>query len=105
MGNESDNGNKKNEIKNGTGKEGTEPVQELPIDFRIPGYLQKDIRELVNGIRGKADNMECLLDELQGSINMAMVEAAITKEQAEILRTYYINGGIFGDVIPIRNGG
>ena len=90
----------------GNGKDGLKKqngIKELPIAFKIPGYLQKDIRELVNGIRSKADNMDCLLDELQGSINTAMLEVAITKEQAETLRAYYINGGIFGEVIPTGN--
>lgn len=71
------------------------PVCELPTDFTVPGYLEKDIRELVNGINKKDLHIACLLEELQGSINMAILSGAISEEQAECLKDYYMNGGIF----------
>ncbi len=71
------------------------PVCELPAGFPVPGYLQKDIRELVDGINRKDPDIACLLNEVQGSISMAILSGAINEQQAECLKDYYMEGGIF----------
>lgn len=52
----------------------------------LPGFLQKDIDNLI------AENgpIDCLLDEVYGSINSAYHGGEITKECAEYLRRKYL---------------
>lgn len=72
-------------------------VKELPINFRIPQYLESDIRAFIKGMNEKDLSIDCLMNEIQGSINMAMLSGAITKPQADMLRDYYLYGGIFDE--------
>lgn len=71
------------------------PVQELAVGFSLPDYLQKDIRRLVDGINRKDSDIACLMDELQGSLNAAILSGSVTGEQAEELKGYYLEGKLF----------
>ena len=35
----------------------------------LPTYLEKDLQNLKEGIKNKVNYLDCLIDELQGSIN------------------------------------
>lgn len=72
-------------------------VRELEIDFPIPEYLQNDIAAFIKGMNEKDWSIDCLMNEIQGSINMAMMSGTITKTQADLLREYYLYGGVFDE--------
>ncbi len=74
-----------------------QPVKELTIDFSIPDYLDHDIKEFIKAMNKKDLAVDCYMNEIQGSINMAMVSHAITKYDSDILREYYLYGGIFDE--------
>ena len=60
------------------------------IDFWIPNYLEKDIELLEKGIEEDSSILDCLQDNLYGTVNMAFINAgAITKDQAATIRKRY----------------
>lgn len=63
----------------------------------LPIYLQKDINSLIKELKKPSSNIiDCLIDEVYGSINSAYYDREITKEEADYLRDkYYFN--IYGD--------
>ena len=65
----------------------------------LPPYLQKDINNLIKELKkNESTILDCLLDEVYGSINSALYDNEITKEEAEYLRNkYYFNCGNIGD--------
>ncbi|HIS63351.1 MAG TPA: hypothetical protein IAC14_14135 [Candidatus Scybalomonas excrementigallinarum] len=56
----------------------------------LPQFLQDDINALVEGERTNSTLLDCLYCEVQGSINSALYDNMITKEQAEYLRKKYL---------------
>jgi len=46
------------------------------------------------GIRNKVSYIDCLINEVQGSINSAFVDGDITEEQCDYLFKKYVYGGI-----------
>lgn len=63
-------------------------------ELNLPKYLQKDIKEyLKEKDNPKCTHIDCLLDELYSSINIAYWDKEITKSQADYLRKKYIFGG------------
>ncbi len=52
----------------------------------LPLYLKKDIAALEEGIKTNSHLLDCLYNEVQGSINSAFYE----KEQAVFLRRKYL---------------
>ena len=56
----------------------------------LPGYLERDLNNLKEGIKNKVSYLDCFLDELQGSINSAWVDGDITEEQCDYLYKKYI---------------
>lgn len=60
------------------------------IDFYLPEYLTHDIEALKDGAEKKVSHLDCLFDEVQGSINMAYYDHYISWEQAELLRKVYL---------------
>lgn len=57
----------------------------------LPKYLKHDIDELEKHINDKSCTyLDCLFDELYGSINSALYSYEITEEQAKYLRKKYL---------------
>lgn len=71
-------------------------VKKLEIDFEIPDYLAKDINALCETLEQGALS-DCEESEVYGSINMAMTSGEISIIQADLLRDYYLNGGMWGN--------
>ena len=60
----------------------------------IPKYLETDLANLKEGIKNKVTYLDCLLNELQGSVNSAFVDGEITEEQCDYFYKKYIYGGL-----------
>lgn len=71
----------------------TEP-QDVSPDWEayLPEFLQKSIRDLVQGEQERVSYLDCLYDDLYGSVNAAQWGGIITKEQACQLREKYLFG-------------
>lgn len=61
------------------------------LEQHLPHYLQKDIDALKKGINENSMHLDCLLDEVYGSINSAYWDQTITEEQATYLRKKYLD--------------
>ena len=59
-------------------------------ETNLPVAIQKDINAYLEGIRTQSSVLDCLWDELYGSINASQWGWEITKEQADYLRTKYL---------------
>ena len=59
-------------------------------DIELPLYLENDIQQLLSGIKNNDSLLDCLLDEVYGSINCAFWDGMITKKQADHLRNKYL---------------
>ena len=64
----------------------------------LPVYLQKDINNLIEELKKPSSTIiDCLVDEVYGSINSAYYDNEITKKTADYLRQKYfwdvLNGG------------
>ena len=68
------------------------PLNKSYLEKDLPPYLQHDIDALVEGLRMHVTHLDCLVDEVYGSINSAEVDLLITTEQAAYLRTKYLYG-------------
>ena len=51
----------------------------------LPTYLEKDLKNLKEGLKNKVTYLDCLIDELQGSINSAFTDGDISEEQCDYL--------------------
>lgn len=56
----------------------------------LPKYLEEDLKKLKEGIKNNVSYLDCLIDELQGSVNSAFVDGDITEEQCDYLYKKYI---------------
>lgn len=56
----------------------------------VPSYLERDLQNLKNGIKNKVSYLDCLINELQGSVNSAFVDGDISEEQCDYLYKKYI---------------
>lgn len=56
----------------------------------LPSYLKKDLENLKEGLGKNVSYLDCLINELQGSINSAWVDGDITEEQCDYLYKKYI---------------
>lgn len=68
--------------------------QGMPFDQEIglPGFLRLSIDNLLQGELEQVSYLDCLYDDLYGSINSAQWGGEITKEQADYLRKKYLYG-------------
>lgn len=57
----------------------------------LPGYLEKDLKQLKEGIQKHVTYLDCLVNELQGSVNSAFVDGDITEKQCDYFYEQYIN--------------
>lgn len=60
------------------------------LEIGLPSYLENDLRNLKEGIKNKVSYIDCLLNELQGSVNSAFVDGDISEEQCDYLYEKYI---------------
>lgn len=60
-------------------------------ESNLPPFLQHDIDALLEGKRKQVLYVDCLLDEVYGSINSAYYDGSISKEQADYLRQKYLD--------------
>ena len=67
-------------------KPGSHPEWEIDL----PADLQKAIDDYLEGIRAQVTCLDCLADELYGSINASQWGREISKEQADYLRQKYL---------------
>ena len=67
-------------------KPGSHPEWEIDL----PAAIQKDIDAYLEGIRTQSSVLDCLWDELYGSINASQWGWEISKEQADYLRAKYL---------------
>jgi len=58
----------------------------------IPEYLRKDLENYKEGLKNNSKYLDCLLNELQGSVNSAVVDGEITEAQCDYFYRKYING-------------
>ena len=56
----------------------------------LPKYLEDDLNRLKKGLAENVSYLDCLINELQGSINSAWVDGDITEEQCDYLYKKYI---------------
>lgn len=67
---------------------------EKVLEKCLPKYLEEDLERLKEGIKNKSKHLDCLINELQGSVNSAWVDGDITEEQCDYLYKNYIHGGL-----------
>ena len=60
----------------------------------LPTYLENDLKNLKEGIKNKVKYLDCLINELQGSVNSAFVDGDITEEQCDYFYRKNIYGGL-----------
>ncbi len=63
------------------------------LELNLPNYLQLSIDQLKEGRANKCSIIDCLMDDLYGSINSAMIDGEITERQAAYLRQKYLGMG------------
>ena len=61
----------------------------------LPKYLENNLKNLKEGVKNKVSYLDCLIDELQGSVNSAWVDGDITEEQCD----YFYRKNIYGGLI------
>ncbi len=64
--------------------------KEYLYEINLPEYLQKDLDAVKNNSWDTCSYFDCLVNELYGSINIAMYEGVISEEQAQYLRDKYV---------------
>ena len=77
-------------------KPGSHPEWET----NLPAAIQKDIDAYLEGIRTQSSVLDCLWDELYGSINASQWGWEISKEQADYLRAKYLFEQEEGPFLP-----
>ena len=56
----------------------------------LPSYLEMDLQNLKEGMKNKVSYLDCLVDELQGSVNSSFIDGDISEEQCDYLYEKYI---------------
>lgn len=56
----------------------------------LPRYLRNDIEAFKEGVRTNSTVLDCLWDELYGSINSAFYDNEISETEAKYLREEYL---------------
>ncbi|MBR2289297.1 MAG: low molecular weight phosphotyrosine protein phosphatase [Clostridia bacterium] len=62
----------------------------LKLEKGLPRYLERDLQNLKEGLKNKVSYIDCLINELQGSVNSAYVDGDISEEQCDYLYEKYI---------------
>ena len=66
---------------------------EEALEKCLPKYLEKDLKRYKEGKDNKSNLLDCLICELQDSINCAYVDKEISEKQCNYLYKKYIYGG------------
>ena len=64
--------------------------KEKILEKCLPNYLEEDLKKLKEGIKNNVSYLDCLINELQGSINSAFIDGDITEKQCDYLYKKYI---------------
>lgn len=67
-----------------------EKTEKSYLEKCLPTYLERDIQNLKDGIQKNVSYLDCLINEVQGSVNSAWVDGDITEEQCDYLYEKYI---------------
>lgn len=67
-----------------------EQYNENILEKCLPTYLENDLRKLKEGIENNVSYIDCLINEVQGSVNTAWTDGDITEEQCDYLYKKYI---------------
>ena len=68
--------------------------RENSYEYGLPEYLQHDLDAYKEGLKNHSSLIDCLWDELYGSINIAEInDRCITSEHANYLRNKFLYGG------------
>jgi len=62
------------------------------FDFEMPEYLKKSIEGYEKAKAEGRELLDCEMDDIYGSANMAFISRAITEEQARKIQRYYCFG-------------
>jgi len=65
-------------------------MDERLFEKTLPAYLKNDIEAFIEGLKNKSTVLDCLYNELQGSINSAQYDNEITAGEAAALRKKYL---------------
>lgn len=68
------------------------PIDKSYLEIGLPQSLQKAIDDYIQGEKGQVLHLDCLWDEVYGSINSNFWASRITEEQAVYLRKKYLYG-------------
>ena len=60
------------------------------LEKSLPPYLENDLKNLKEGLKNNVSYIDCLIDELQGSVNSAWVDGDISEEQCDYFYRKYI---------------
>lgn len=63
------------------------------LEIGLPSFLENDIKALKDGIKNNVSYVDCLVNEVQGSVNSAWVDGLISDKQKDYLYEKYILGG------------
>ena len=84
----------KNKIKYKTFYDGDVIIEDIRkekiLEKCLPKYLEEDLEKLKEGMKNNVSYLDCLINELQGSINSAFVDGDITEEQCDYLFKKYV---------------
>ena len=72
-------------------------MNKVMLEKCLPKYLEYDLNRLKEGKKKNVSYIDCLIDELQDSINCAFVDGDISEEQCDYLYEKYIRGGSKND--------
>ena len=70
----------------------------LDPESGLPGFVRRSIDNLLQGELEQVSHLDCLYDDLYGSINAAQWGGDITREQADYLRKKYLFSGDEEDI-------
>lgn len=70
----------------------------LDPESALPGFVRQSIENLLQGELEQVSHLDCLYDDLYGSINAAQWGGDITREQADYLRKKYLFNGDEEDI-------
>ena len=70
----------------------------LDPESGLPGFVRRSIDNLLQGELEQGSHLDCLYDDLYGSINAAQWGGDITREQADYLRKKYLFSGDEEDI-------
>lgn len=67
-------------------------MDEKILEIGLPPFLENDIKALKEGIKNNVKYIDCLINEVQGSVNSAWVDGLISDKQKDYLYKKYIFG-------------